>query len=57
MQIVVVFLVMLAGSCGRLTAGLKAGVCAGVVCAGVGWLLIWNVDGIAEQRKPRLLFD
>lgn len=32
MQIVVVFLVMLAGSCGRLTAGLKAGVCAGVVC-------------------------
>ena len=27
MQIVVVFLVMLAGSCGRLAAGLKAGVC------------------------------
>jgi hypothetical protein len=23
----------------------------------VCWLLIWNVDGIAEQRKPRLLFD
>lgn len=28
MQIVVVFLVMLAGSCGRLAAGLKAGVYA-----------------------------
>ena len=32
MQIVVVFLVILAGSCGRLAAGLKAGVCWRCVC-------------------------
>lgn len=47
MQNVVVFLVMLAGLCGRLAAGLKAGLCWRCV----GWLLIWNVDGIARRQK------
>ena len=51
MQNVVVFMVMLAGSCGGIVDGWPEGWLA-LAC--VGWLLIWNVDGIARRRKTAL---